>query len=147
MTQNNKKQDSRTAVELQRAQSLRAAGRAEHLSGVWADGSTVDQRQRDEDQGTGDGRPSQRVTRSTSNVTMQWKGLTGGVEIVESTTLRPPGSLTTLAALGDETALVEPTPQGGGARLLPDVSVTRESSREELETVCGGDVSSPAPCT
>ena len=140
-------EDSRTAAELQRAQSLRAAGRAEHLSGVWADGSTVDQRQRDEDQGTGDGRPSQRVTRSTSNVAMQWKGLTGGVEIVESPTLRPPGPLTPLAALDNEPALVEPTPQGGGARLLPDVSVTRESSREELETVCGGDVSSPAPCT
>ena len=108
-------EDPRTAAELQRAQSLRAAGRAEHLRDVWEDRSTVDQRQRDEDQGTGDRRLSQRVTRSTSNVTMKWKGLTGGVEIVESTTLRPPGSLTAPAALGEQTALVEPTPQGEGA--------------------------------
>jgi hypothetical protein len=37
--------DSYTAAELERARSLPAAGRAEHLGDVWSNGSTVNTRQ------------------------------------------------------------------------------------------------------
>ena len=47
MTQNNKKQDSRTAVKLH-SSVARAAVRAEHPRGMWSDGSIVNTRQRDE---------------------------------------------------------------------------------------------------
>ena len=76
-------------------------------------------------------------------MTMKWKGLTGGVEIVEPATLRPLGPLTVPAALGEQSALVDPTPQSEGVRLLPDVSVVEEVSREELEMARGGENSPP----
>jgi hypothetical protein len=90
--------DSRTAAESQRARSLCAAGRAEHLRDVWGSGLTVQTRQRDEDQGTR-GEQLSRVTRSTSNMTMKWKGLTGGVEIVHHATPLPSITLTAPAVL------------------------------------------------
>jgi hypothetical protein len=80
-------------------------------------------------------------------MTVKWKASIGGVEEVCDTTPLPSFTLTTPAVLEEQSALVDPTPPGERDQLIPDVSVATGSSREELETVCGGDVSSPAPCT